>query len=414
VGTRVIIGNLTDGRRLQSLNVISGSWEQGLDEPEQLDCVLNINHSVNASLDLPNTLTEGKAFLAFVDTGIDGTGTRILGAGPIWGVEYDRPSGEMKVTAKGLRSLFEHAYIMPPAAKAYDVTRWTIPDPADNTQFIPNPALTTSYAGISLGTIAKRLLQQWLTWPGATLPIVLPPDEADDNADHERNYIAPNFKSIGEAWDDLSGVIGGPEIALVPRFTPDLLGVEWVLRVGTVADPLLHSATVTRWNVTTPQSPVSKLSIRRDASNMASVAWATGGSQDNRVLISRAIDDTLINKGYPLMMTLDSSHSSVSEQPTLDGYTAANLLLSNAPRQEWKFSVRANPVDARGMKAGPQLGDYGVGDFVQLAFSKYDPRTGAGDPFVREYRAVPLRIVGMSGDVAGDYVDISTQPTIGG
>lgn len=412
MGTRVIIGNLVDGRRLQSLNVISGSWSDDIDSAEQLDCTLNLNHVVNAHLDLPNTLTPGKTFLAFIDTGLDNTGAKVLAAGPIWEVEYSRATGEMKITAKGMRSLFDHRFILPPVAKTYDVTRWTIPDPSDSTKTIPNPALTTSYSGISLGTIVKRLIQQAMSWPGGSLPIVLPADEADANVDHQRNYLGADFKEVGEAIDDLAGVIGGPESNFAPRLTSDRLGVEWVLQTGTVADPLIHSNNVTRWHVTAAASPVSDLTVSIDATDMGSNSWAVGGRQDDTVLVSRAVDDSLINAGYPLMEVLDSSHTSVSVQSTLDGYASGNLAFAKAPTSLWSFKVRANPVDRSGVRAGPQVGEYDVGDFVQLVFGDYDPEIGQGDPFIRQAQAVPLRIVGLSGDIAGDYVTISTQKVV--
>src|SRR6185369_14533175 len=98
------------------------------------------------------------------------------------------------------------------------------------------------------------------------------------------------------------------------------------MRVGTEQDPLLHSDRVIRWNVTTQQSPVSDLTVDFDASNLGSISWATGGRQDDEVLVARATDFTLTDQGYPLMEIVDTSHTSVSKQATLNGYAAGNLL----------------------------------------------------------------------------------------
>jgi hypothetical protein len=410
---RFLLFNLIDGKRIVNLAPRAGTWSDDLDTPEAVQCTIGLNNPIVSKLDLPNLATTGKAGLAAIDTGLDGTGAYVLAAGPLWAAGYDKKGESLQLTGAGLGSLFGKRSILPPSAKTYDVTQWTVPDPSDTTKQMPNPALSSVYTGISLGTIMKRLVQQSLTWPGGSLPINFPADEADSDVDHERTYIAPDFKPVKEALDQLTGVIGGPEYNFLPRFNSDRTGIVWDMQIGTVADPLIHSQKVTRWNVTVKESPVSDLSVDYDASSMGSISWMLGGRQDDDVLVARAVDDTLTNQGYPLMEVVDTSHTSVSIQSTLDDYAAANLLISKTPTETWSFKVRAHPVDKEGRPAGAQLGDYGVGDFVQLAFSDFDRSSGRGDLFFRKKRLVPLRIIGLSGDAVGEYVTIKCAPVVG-
>lgn len=412
MGIRFFLFNLTDGQRLQELKVRDGSWSIDLDEADSLDCELRIDDPTNAKLNLPNSATVGKSGLAAIDT--YGDGTNVLAAGPLWQVTYDEPSKTVKLNAKGIRSFLDHRYILPPSARTANVTTWTIPDPSDTTKTMANPALASTYSGISLATIGKRLVAQMMAWPSGSLPIILPADEADANVDHQRTYEGVDFKPVGEALDDLTNLIGGPEFAFVPQFTSDRLAIQWVMLAGTIADPLIHSNRVTRWYVTADQSPITDLSVVFDASNMGSLAWVTGGRSSDDFLLARTTDSTLTDAGYPFMEVLDSSHTSVSVQTTLDGYAAGIIKGAKLPTENWSFSVKAHPVDENGQPAGPQLGDYAVGDFIQLVFNAYDPETGRGDLFFREKQIIPLRIVGISAsDALADVVRIQTAPVVG-
>lgn len=414
MGIRCILGNMIDGNRLVNLPIRTASWSDDLDTPEQIDCLVDLDNKVARSLDLGNTATTGKSFLAVIDTGIDGSQRSILAAGPLWGTAYNRNDSTLQLTAKGIGSLLDHRFILPPAAATANLADFTIPDPLDATKTIPNPALASAYTGVSLGTIVKRLIQQMMSWTGGTLPIILPADEADANVDHQRTYQAADFKTVWSAIEDIMGVIDGPEVKFDKRFNSTGLGVEWLLRVGTVAQPLIFSNTVTSWNVTVKDSPVSNLQIGNDATDLGSLSWATGGRQNDDVLVARAYDPTLLNAGYPLMELLDSSHTSVSIQSTLDSYAMGGLRLGKAPTENWSFDVKAHPTNPRtGLAAGPQLGDYSVGDFIRLNFSAYDPETGRGDIYRRERASVPLRIVGLSGDEIGETVTVKVASVVG-
>lgn len=404
--TRYIIGDLRTGRRILDLPVLKGPWDDKIDTAETVQVTVDLQDPDVQALDLRNTATKGKAFLASVE---DDT---IKACGPIWTRNYNRNDLTLQLGAKGLMSLFDHRLIIPLLAESLDVTQWTIPDPSDNTKTIPNPLLTTQYTGIWWGTMAKRLVQQCLTRTGGNLPIVFQADEIDGVADHTKTYLGVDFKPVGEALKQLTELQGGVEINFAARYTSDMLGVEWVMQTGTVAQPLLFGASVPQWNLTVADSPVSDFSISEDGTGLGSFAWATGGRQADDVLVSRAYDSTLIDQGFPMMELIDSSHSTVSQQATLDKYAAQNAINGRGSEETWSFTVKARPVDKDGNPAGPQVNSYNVGDFCDITIAPYDAESGVGDPYLPAGGTFRRRIVSIAGDELGEDLKIACVPEV--
>lgn len=408
---RFLLGNTRTGARLQDLQVVSGEWSQSIGAPEDLSAIVDLSAPEIRRLNLYETARPVRSYLAALD------GDRLLGAGPIWAHSYDRDAGTLKITAQGLGSLFKHRLILPPSALTQSVTTWEIADPANPGSFIPNPNLATTITGVSLGTIVKRLTAQALSWPGATLPIIYGPDEADSNVDHQRTYNGTDFKAVLEAIQDIGNLDDGIEARFVPQFTADRRGLQWFLQAGTLEQPLLYGYGPDRpvaWNVTTPASPVSGLTVGIDGTGLASLIWAQGGQPTGSpTLVARAYSSALTDANFPLMELVDGSHTSVVRQPTLDAYARGGLLNAATPTETWEFNVRAHPADDAGNPLGPQLGDFGLGDFAELRIQPFDETTGRGDPYRLTGGTVPLRITAISGDDKGDVVKISAAPQVG-
>lgn len=408
--TRYILGDLRTGRRILDLPVMQGPWDTRLDTAETVSVTVDMQNPDAQQLTLRNSAAVAKTFLGVVEG--RGDDEFITACGPIWTHSYDRDALTLQLGAKGMWSLFDHRLILPLLAATLPVTQWTVADPADNTKTIPNPSLTSSYTGLWLGTIAKRLVSQAMAWTGGSLPIILPSDQGSADASHQRTYIGADFKSVGEAIKQLSDVDGGPEVQFIPRFTSDKLGVEWVMRMGSAAQPLLFSPQKPQWDLTVKESPVSAFKVDADGSLMGSMSWATGGRSSDDVLVSRAYDPTLVNLGFPLMDLIDSSHSSVSKQSTLDGYARQNAINGRTPTETWSFTVESYPIDEQGFPAGPQLASYSVGDFCDIQIAPFDPVDGTGDPYLTAGGSFRHRIVGISGNETGQTVQIQTAPEV--
>ncbi|MDJ0337477.1 hypothetical protein [Cryobacterium sp. PH31-O1] len=410
--TEYILGDLRTGRiSTRNLPVLSGPWSVRLGAADSLDVTVDYNDPDTLALCLRNAATPGKAYLAVVEHDAFGQKT-IMASGPIWTSTYDRDKRTLTLGAKGWGSYWDHRIILPLLAQTISLTSWTITDPADNTKTIPNPDLATKIEGLALGTIAKRLVQQAQLWTSGSLPYVFKADELnttrlpDGTFESTRTYIGADFKPVGEALDQLSEVEGGPEMRHTARFTTDGTGIEVLFQTGTTTQPLISSTAVLSWDLTAPESAGYGLTIDEDASDLGSLSWATGGRSADTVLVSRAYDPTLVDLGFPLMEITDSSHSSVSVQSTLDSYAAANVAGGRRPAEVWAFNTKAYPIGSDGTSAGHSIDEYTVGDFATLHLDPYDPMTGRGDPYLAEGGTSAHRIVGLSGDSAGDEIKI--------
>jgi hypothetical protein len=139
---------------------------------------------------------------------------------------------------------------------------------------------------------------------------------------------------------------------------------------------------------------------------MGSLAWMTGGRQTDDVLVARAYDPTLIDQGYPLLELVDSSHTTVSEQATLDKW--ANQAVSDGRGSEdvWSFTVKAYPINDRVNPLARRLGRTTWATSARSSSLPYDPATGIGDPYIAEGGTFRRRIVGISGDEQGEDIRI--------
>lgn len=409
--TRYVLGNLRSGRPLIDLPVVSGPWDVRLNTAGSITCKLDLNDPDVQHLDLLNTSTPTQTFLGVVE------GDRIVEAGPIWTRSYSRSTRILELRARGLASYFDHRLVLPTLAKTLPTDQWTVPVPdpesPGETMIVPNPYLATTMSGLSLGTIAKRLVQQARAWTGGNVPIVFQDDEA---ADHTRTYNGIDFKSVLEAIEDIADVEGGPDFVFAPRFTADRLGVEWVFGTGTELQPLIVSGSVPRWDVTLSQSAVVDLEIDEDGSTLASLGWQLGGKQVDAVLVARAYDSSLVDAKFPLLELVDTSHSTVSLQPTLDAYAVGSVAAAQRSQEIWKLTVKVDPRDEEGLPAGPSFGSYQVGDYAEISMESWRPGSDVGpecgDPYLAAGGVSRHRIVGLSGDERGEVVEVYLAPRL--
>jgi hypothetical protein len=342
--------------------------------PEQATPLWRLGQGIRP--ELLAAVEPARCFLAVLE------GDTVLEAGPIWWHDYNDDRGVLTVRAGSMRSIFDHRAVIGllaswPGGKP---ARWQV-----------------TYGGLSLGTIAKRLVAQAQAFTGGALPIDFQDDEAGE---HERTYKGNEIATVLSRLDQLSGVQDGPDISFDPYLTPDRQGVRWNMRTGTNADPLLHQAGDDHvWDAIVPRGGLSGISVRRDATKVASRAWETGAGIDEALLMAYATDPTLTDRGWPLLESIDQ-RSTVEEQRTLDAWARGDLAAAARPWQTWSFRARADQ--------SPRLGTYRPGDFSRVWVPKNHPYLGLTLGGGQHYRA---RIMTVRGNV-DEFVDVTCMPTM--
>jgi len=383
--TKFIIGNMLDGRRIQTIpDVVSGSWSEVLNGSGDVSCTVPLGDPAISRLNLKNSATVKKSFLAAVE------GNVVLQAGPIAGHQFSDDGELLTISADGMWSHFDDRLVLPilagrlPSDKTTDTRYMKVSvDPDD-----PWPVDTSK----SLQGIARAIVAQALSWPSGNVPVVLP---AEIPGDQERTYKGSDLASVGERLSQLTAVDGGPDIKFVPRYTSDKLGIEWLMMIGTPDQPLLVGPIEPVFNVGLSRSSVSDFQIVVDGSNLGSQAFASGGRTSDEVLIAQSDDPTLLNAGFPLMQIVDASHSSVSESPTLQGYADELTTKGNQPLMTFSFDHDMSRI--------PSIGGFNVGDFAKIKV-----RNNA----YLETKTYRSRIVARSGSEKSDKVKLTFQPTV--
>lgn len=418
-----IIGDLRTGRRLVDLPVTSGSWNTNIFEPDSVDCTLDLRDSDLRTLSLRQSTAPAKNFLGVVE------GDKILACGPIWTRKYSRDNGLLRITAKGIESIFDHRTILPSLAAEYDVTKWIIPDPATPSKTMPNPALRTLFTDISLGSIAARLVEQALAWTNGYLPISTPANVIDTDPNHRRTYQGTELKNLGDALRQLTGVEDGPEIRFAPRYSPDKLGVVWDMLVGDPTTTMITSTSEPRWDLSAQKSSAYGLEIDENGTSMGSLGWFTGGRSEDTYLLERAFNDFLVKNGYPLMEMVDSSHTSVSRRDTAQSYAKKMVKSGLSPVETWSLKVKAYPIDEDEdelVRTGPWIDSYNVGDFARIKIDPYSPGVDRGLPdedegddspeqgdwYLQDGINTRHRILGMSGTHMSEDISLKFVPEI--
>lgn len=362
----VYAGDLLTGQIYAKLPVADLSWANVMDDADTISITLALGDPTLDDMEPVSVTSPCKNYLAVAYTDDDMNETFLAG-GPIWAHDYDDESGQLTVTASGMWSYFDHRKVMQVLAGL-------------------NPAtVTAAYTGLSLGTIAKRLIQLAATHTGGSVPIVLPADEAiTPDAAHDRTYPGYELDWVGDMLRNLTGVIGGPEIQFRPQRQSDPRFLQWVLVTGTSAQPLISQVGADlQLDATVEQSPVEAISVHVDGTAMADEAWVKGNGDAESTIIGHALGSTLTNLGYALFEADITGHDDVSVQATADGYASGSLQFSTRPALTLTVKI--------GRDTDPNVVQYSVGDYTQIIIP-------AGHRYFSDGATYRSRIVQKSGD----------------
>jgi hypothetical protein len=404
------LGDLRTGRVYGQVSPVDGSWDDQINTDSTQSVTLDLNDPEIAAKNVRTLSTPAMTFLAVV------SGEHVLAAGPIWTRSYTGDDRKLTINARGIKSYYDHRLILPSIAATAHVEDWTIPDPdpekTDSESRVSNPQLDTIYRGISLDAIAKRLVRQAHTWTGGNPPVVIEPESPARNGGNERTYLGVDFKGVGEALDQLMDVENGPEIRFIPRWkNEDHQFIEWVMNTGTAAEPLLVGNSVPHWDMSIDEPVAFGLSVDEGADVYGSLAWLTGGGQNDDTLVSRTYDPYNVKLGSLLFELVDTSHSTISERSTLNEYGRRMVAAGRYTTAQWSFTVEAWPMTETEtpIARGPQLEQYRSGDICAVTLADWDPINDRGDPYYQEGGTLPMRIVSKAGNLS-EEITITCAP----
>lgn len=217
-----------------------------------------------------------------------------------------------------------------------------------------------SFSGLSLGTIAKRVVTQAMTKKAGALPIsfALPDETVKNDANHERNYRGFNLQNINahDVLTKLSNVIDGPDIMFKPRLLRDNL-LTFEMWTGTEKQPRIYQKQTPVWDTTPTKGYVSEMSTVTTGSYQTYRTYSTGAGQDEGLLIKVSTNEGPLQAGYPLLETVVNVGN--SENATLvEGYGISNLFVNKEPLMEIQMTIRADGTIP--------LGQFWAGDLVQV------------------------------------------------
>lgn len=376
---RIYAGDLMTGQLWAELPVTSASWTAEHRGEGKVEATVQL---VGEVLDrfpaIVENLAPWRCFLAAITD--DGT---VLEAGPIRPHSYADDSGSLKVSASGLRAYFARRFLEPVLASGWQ--RWEV-----------------TYSGLSLGTIAKRIVQLAMSHPGGELPIDLPADEAGTNT---RTYYGFELGRISERLRQIEDVDNGPDLRFEPYLTAGgaLGAIRWRMLTGSTANPELtqynRPGTALAdhvWDRTAPKTPVVSLGVSIDPDEMGDRGWVTGSGSDNQLMMSRRDFGGLRAAGLPLL-EVDESRTTVVHQATLDRYAIALARRAQKPWQTWTMSVRPDIT--------PRLGVYRPGDWARIYVGDNHPYIPARTGYYR------TRIMAVQGGLDG-AVALTLAPTL--
>ena len=285
----VLIAETTTGRVLETLDGVSGSIGDGLN-----------NNGVTGRFSLkPYPGLRALVAQPWRVTALVVDGDQVLSANPISDLQRSARAGEVELNGASIYSLLARR----PA--------WR-PRPL----YPPSSDADLRLSG-SLSQIASALVQNALNW--GSLPIALPANLPSGTS--VRNYLSYELNDTASRLLNIVDDQGGRlDIHIKPRWVNgDHSHFEWELRLG---EPL--GGPDVPWILDSRSDSVVGVGEAVDGSDIATDVWMAGDGQERARQVGWAENPALIDAGWPALHRIDnSSHSSVTQYPTLVGYAQA-------------------------------------------------------------------------------------------
>jgi hypothetical protein len=223
------------------------------------------------------------------------------------------------------------------------------------------------YPAMSRFDVFRGLLENDLTQINGDLPIDVP--LADGVAGPGASYPAGKFSPIGELLRDQTDA---GDVSLEAEFRPyfpDQTTMSYVRYRLDLAPYLGRQSFTHRW---TSQGSLVMAAPIGGGERIADVYVVPGQSDGTTVLsgqydVSASLSDGLQNQGWPLLMDLDTTHTSSDSVDDLNSYALGNYNAFHRGARVVKARVRLDPREG----TGPRVVDWNLGDYGAFSVVGY-------------------------------------------
>lgn len=262
-------------------------------------------------------------------------GTAILAYGPIMTYQFQQDSMLLTIGAGSIWALLGRKWAVSPTI--------TLASPLSM-----DAAQDLNYTSLTLASIARGLVADTVgRGSGHELPIDFPASVAGTNL---RNYPVYDLANIGQRLKDITQVENGPDIDWDPYFNTSS-NIRIGMRIGNPTLTQVGQALI--WD---SQSSIKHVDVDSNASGMATAVLTRGNATERASQVAWANDTSLVTVGWPVLETVDTSHQSVTDFSTLQGYANEWIRFYKNPVVGWKADIVAT--------ASPVVGTYKPGDLA--------------------------------------------------
>ena len=354
---RVWVCDTITGQRLNVIPVTDFTWSRCFNDGSSGSATIPVNDSMVKKLDLRSLIVERTNTLVYE------VGPVVVAAGVIDGTSYDKDAGTLRVDHSDIWSIL--------------ADRMAVPHGVPNIM-----TATLSYGPLSLGTIAKRLVQEVIS-PGGwySLPIVFPADVAGTST---RSFYGYTMELVTDSLKNVMESDGGPDIDFAPRWSSSG-SLEWVMR----AAPGLSTSSAWEYNLDAPKPAALKVSATTDTSRFTNNAYAAGeGTEKNTKVRSNPVAD----HSRPAAEGV-TSFKGVKSLGVLGELAVERSRALSVPTRQYSMSVlKSDSLNITGM---------GLGDTIRIM--------SAADPWMPPGLS-SHRLIKFSGSL-GPEVKLEFQPT---
>lgn len=258
-------------------------------------------------------------------------GSPVVSYGPIMSHKWDDSNGVLTVGAGSMWALLARRLLINSAGVL-------------SSPLSMDEAMDANYAAMTLWAIARELVDDTITrGTGYELPIDLPSTSVGIS---ERNYPIYDLATVGQRLKDLTQVESGPDIDWNPYFSASGM-LRVTMRVGTPS--LFQPGQELIWD---DNSSITSLSVDNNASGMMTDVITKGNATERATepAPAWASDRSLVVYGWPVLESIDTSHQSVTEFPTLQSHANESVRFYKTPVETWEAEIAAD--------VAPLLGTY--------------------------------------------------------